>query len=174
MASILTATGARSGLIYIVLLLVAAIGGFYLLKLKQPSIEDNFNRQAFRLNYSALHNGIRLANYRFIANSQQESRIDRWVENDIGLDFNLKGYPIGTDIISGFQESPKTSNQCSQIWQFVLSPFSPSLSLQRQDSGYWVELTPENVCVYRFTEVDNLEIRYQAIKGKVELREIKF
>lgn len=173
MASLLTSTGIRSGLIYMIVLLMVVLGGFYFLKFKQPSIEDNFNLQAFQSNYGALNNGIRLANYHFIATSRRESQIDRWVENGIGLDFNLKGFPVGTDVDSASQESPRTSSQCSQVWQFVLSPFGPNLSLTNDQLGYWVELTPENVCVYRFSKVKNLEIHYQASEGKVTLHQIK-
>ncbi len=147
--------------------LLIVLGVFYLIFIRQPSLTQSLNRQAFFLNFSALKNGIYLANIRFITNHQLDSPLDRWISNNIGLDFNQKGFPIGTDVTNNQQQTPLSSNDCLTIWKFVLGPLQPKIFLTHQQDSYHARLSKNNICIYISNQLDDAEIHYNALTGKV-------
>ena len=171
MASSLTTTSLRSSYLYFGLLLFIVIGVFYLFVFKKPSIKNNLYYHAFRLNGSAFENGIYFANIRFLTNNPEKNTLDQWLVEGIGLDFNRNGYPIGTDVQAADQQTPKTTEQCRQIWQFVLGPLQPKLYLSPNEDGYWVQLNEQNICIYRSFHLDKMQLSYHSQTGKVYLTE---
>lgn len=182
MASLLTATGRQSIPLYLFLMALFSLGASYLVTFRKPSLQDSFHLQAFKLNYAAFNNGIRFAKVRFIAREQKQSNIDVWSVSQVntlsGLDYNQYGFPIGTDITSTNQQLPETDEQCRQVWQFVLGPLQPKIFLStddyeqiHQDAGYWAKITPDNICLYHSSQVNQFVIRYNARSGEVLLME---
>jgi len=171
MASSLTSTGLKSGVIYVFLLLGVVVGVVYLFLIKQPNVRNSLHLQAFKLNFSAFRNGIKLANYHFIVsqNNPPNHGIDRWLDKNIGLDFNSYGFPIGTNVTDISQEKVQTSIQCMQLWQFVLGPLQPPISLIKKPDFYWVELTKNGLCTYQSDNVKNFIINYDPLSGKISL-----
>lgn len=165
----LTTTSIKGGFLYFGLLFLIVVSVIYFLLFSNPSVQNNFYERAFKLNYSAFKNGIQFANYRFITDKKKDSTIDKWINQDIGLDYNEYGFPIGTEISDITQESPVTADDCRHIWQFVLGPLRPDISFTVKNKGYWVQLTTDKVCVFRSGNVANFEIHYRAIEGNVLL-----
>ena len=174
MASSLTATSLKSLSLYFVLLVMIVLGAIYFLHFKQPNVIDSLNTQAFRLNYSAFENGIKLANYQFIIRNAQQVKnngnmFDIWTEGDIGLDYNNAGFPIGTDILRSNQQAPASSNDCLRLWQFVMGPLQPKILLKPDSGGYWTQLSFDNSCIFYSSDVPGLEVHYFSDTGKVSL-----
>ncbi len=187
MASALTATSLRTSFLYLFMIAGIAIGAVYLMVFKDKGIMNSFYHKAFSLNYAAFQNGIYLARVKFIANSHQISKIDRWKESNkgvtTGLDYNAQGNPIGTDIIDNLQQTPVNVTQCQQIWEFVLGPLKPELFLSHKEiikfkkqsktqiygDLYWVEISPEKSCIIQSTNTTGMIIKYDTLSGKVNL-----
>lgn len=167
MANILTATGLKNIYFYMLIILLVAVGALYLIFVREPGIRENLEGHSFFLNYSAFQNSIYLANMRFIADRSKLDRIDHWVDNDIGLDFNVYGFPIGTDITVGDQKSPRSIENCAQIWRFLMGPFQPELSTKQDDKIYSTALSADDNCVYRSPWVKERQIIYNSTLGKV-------
>jgi hypothetical protein len=172
MKSALSSTSLQSGLLYFVFLLLVVIAVIYLLFFKTNSIQDNLNKHAFRLNYSAFDNGIKFSNYKFIVNATNTisgSTIDQWNDGSIGLDYNKYGFPIGTNISDKNIQSPRNAMDCLQLWQFVLGPLKPEISLSEKKTNYWVRLNSAGSCEYRDKNVRELMVNYNPNEGKVKL-----
>ncbi len=183
MASLLTSTSAKSSLLYLGLFLCMILGSAYFLLLKKQSTLDNFRKQAFKLNFVAFKNGIQLANYKFVAGKQANSLLNRWVINETGLDYNELGFPIGTDLqeahfpvsinqspqIISKPKLPEKTENCIQIWNFVLSKLRPEISDSPRSTNYWATLNHNKTCIFRSAKVPENEIHYQANKGTVDL-----
>ena len=169
MASLLTATGFQNRLYYLGLFFVFSGVVSYFLYLKEPSIQENLERRAFQLNYSALKNSIRLFNYRYILKQAESGNLNAAHISINGLAFNSAGYPIGESKAKPTQESPIFAENCRQIWQSVLGPLQPALSSKYSQNGYWVELSIENYCIFRHGQISDLAIEYNAVKGLVSL-----
>jgi len=169
MASALTSTGLKSSQIYFAFILLVIVGVIYLLLIKKPSAADNIVRQAFQLNSSAFENGIYFANIRFLTKNPDRNQLDQWLIGKVGLDYNQKGFPIGTDIEDFDQQTPKTSENCRQIWQFILGPLQPKLHLSKKNSGYWTYLNEQNVCIYQRDRLNKMILSYHSETGRVYL-----
>jgi len=171
MASSLTSTNQNSSKLYLLFLILVTIGIAYLFFLKKPDASVGFQRQAFKLNASAFANGIYLANMRFIVNDSNNSTKNQWLDDEIGLDYNSNGFPIGTDIENLSQETPMTAENCRQVWKFVLSRLQPKVYLNPVADGYWVEITKDKVCIFRAFNLQKMQLSYQSLTGKVLLTE---
>ncbi len=171
MASVLTSTSSKSGYLYLVLLALVVTGLVYLFVFEKPPVAKDWQRQAFRLNAAAFSNGIHLAHARFLTNNQDKIRQDWWQDKGVGLDYNPMGFPIGTDISEINLTTPASAENCRQIWQFVLGPLQPEVSLKKTDSGYWVELTEDKICVFYAFDLQKMQLSYHSLSGKVDLTE---
>jgi hypothetical protein len=167
-ASLLTATSFSSRLYYIGLLLVFSGLVVYFLFWREPSTQENLERRAFELNYAAFKNSVRLANYRFIL-KQAESGNNLTSIRVNGLEFNRSGFPVSGKKLTLSQNSPRNAEDCRQIWQNVLGPLQPPVSLGFMEKSYWVELSIENYCIFRSSQISDLAIEYNAVKGLVSL-----
>ena len=155
--------------------MIILVGIVYLLFLQSPNVQDNLNRHAFKLNYAAFSNGIKFANYRFILNRTNENSdngIDQWTDGEVGLDYNKFGFPIGINVSDKSVQVPLTANDCLQLWQFVLGPLKPEISLNQDKSEYWVSLNNRGNCEYRSENVGELLVNYDSNAGKVTLIDI--
>jgi len=170
MASSLTSTSLKSGFLYFGFLMII-VGGVSYLLLDREGVHKDLRIQAFSLTASALKNGIYLARSKFLVRLKNEQYLDLWIDGKTGLDFNKTGYPIGTSITDSKQQEPKTAVHCKEIWQFVLGPLQPELTLVKNRNDYWVQLTSDNICVYRSPFVDKMQLSYHSSTGKVELTE---
>lgn len=172
MASGLSSTGVKSGFLYLILLIAIVMAVLYFLLVQRPGVRDNMDRHAFRLNFAAFSNGIKFANLRYTTNSASvmgKGGIDQWLDGDIGLDYNNAGFPIGTDILVAGLQLPRSSKDCLQLWQFVLGPLQPKITLSQKSGKYWTRLIDDSVCIYQSSQIDGLFILYDANKGKVSL-----
>ncbi|WP_444996341.1 hypothetical protein [Aliikangiella sp. IMCC44359] len=169
MASVLLSTNSKSSYFYFGLITGISLAAIYFLTFKKPSSVNNFHRQAFELNYSAFANGIRLANYQHLASDQQASNkpIQKMIKNN--LIFNNKGYPISKKIIHEKRQMPNSALDCKYIWDSVLGPLRPELSISKPAKGYWVKLSTEDICVIQTTDLSDLTIQYHANMGKVTI-----
>ncbi|TQV88540.1 hypothetical protein [Aliikangiella coralliicola] len=169
MASSLTASGVKSSYLYlgVIIIFLVVVGYFWFLK--QPSLRSGLEQNAFYFNFLALKNSIRLANLKFLAGQANPTPTDQWVENEVGLDFNSKGYPIGTDITNSRQEKPESAENCKQIWQFLMGPLQPRVSTNSEPENYLVTLMNNDICVYRSPRINDRQIRYNSNTGKVSL-----
>jgi hypothetical protein len=145
---------------------------FFLLFAKNPSVHENLNRHAFKLNFSAFSNGIKFANYKFIAQRKdvnEDYTKDVWLDKKVGLDFNLSGFPIGTEFGDKSYQLPQTAKDCLQLWNFVLGSLKPKISILKNKHDYWVLLNEQGECEYRDPNVAELFVMYDANEGKVKL-----
>ena len=171
----LTASGLKSVYFYLSLIALVLGGAIYLLFFKQPDVIDNLNRQAFKLNHAAFANGVRLANLKFILSEDEESNLNRWQDNNSGLDFNAQGFPIGTDIQEEGLLMPASIKNCRQIWNFVLGPIKPLVLLNKGDTNtndgqhYWTRIDDRGVCYYMPVKEIGLNMQYNASLGTVSL-----
>lgn len=172
MASILLSTNSKSSYFYFGLIVGISLLAIYFLTIKKPSAIKNFHRQAFQLNYSAFANGIRLAHYQYLAREEQSLKISDRVSMLDKLTFNKQGYPVAKKITLNKQQMPKSSLDCKFIWDNVLGPLRPELSITQPVQGYWVKLSKNAVCIIQSTELNDLTIQYHARKGKVTLVKI--
>jgi len=132
----------------------------------------NLQKQAFKNNINAFRNGLYFSNLRFLTNNPYRNQTDQWFINGIGLDFNPQGFPIGTDITNTEQMTPKTLANCQQIWQFVLGPLQPELSLMsNKKNSYWVEFNRDKRCVFHPKTKVESSASYNPFSGKVFLEE---
>lgn len=172
MASSLTSASLKSGFLFICFLGLIGLGVVYLLLWRQPSVVDNLNQQAFRLNYAAFKNGIKLANYQFIANQslyQSSEILNRWNDGKSALDYNSSGFPIGTSVTDINQQQPNSALNCYEVWRFVLGPLQPEISIDPSQGKYWTELHPNEYCAYYPPNIKNLAIFYYFNQGNVHL-----
>jgi len=159
----------KNRLFYLAILALFGAIVVYFIYIKDPGIKQNLERQAFQLNYSALQNAIRLQKYQYIvykSNLEISKELTRRLN---GLEFNRKGFPIAAEIIDKAQQSPRNALDCQQIWQKVLGPLQPVLQLSPQENSYWVDITVDDICVFRSVNIHDLEIHYDAVKGLVSL-----
>lgn len=147
------------------------LGVVYLFVFKKPSVAKDWQRQAFRLNAAAITNGIHLANVRFLTNNSNKIQTDWWLQGGIGLDYNSSGYPIGTNISDRQLQAPINSENCAQIWRFVLGPLQPQIHSSKITSGYWVELTDDKTCVFHAFELEKMQLSYHSQTGTITLTE---
>ncbi|WP_196139761.1 hypothetical protein [Aliikangiella sp. G2MR2-5] len=173
MASILTGTSRTSGYFYLVLILLLSIFIAYAWFIKDPSIKQNLQDQSFNMSFQAFRNSIKLANLKYLANNHKFSGQDRWVENGVGLDFNLKGFPIGTNISIPDQAYPDSAKDCEDIWHFLIDYLlpenTPGSETQTSKINKVVTLTTDNKCVYQQPNSKMLAISYDSSRGAVEL-----
>jgi hypothetical protein len=137
------------------------------------SYSDNSSRllkNSIIINGSAFRSGIRFAHVKFNFYEKKHNHLNIWTSNGIGLDFNSNGFPIGTSILNNKQQLPISSEQCRQIWQFVLDPVRPVLKLTLNKTGYWTTLNSKNECTYRYSSYKP-HIIYQPTTGQITLLE---
>jgi len=170
MASSLTSTSLKSGFLYFTFLMIILAGVVYLFSDRSDSYQ-NLRKQAFLLTSSAFKNGIYFAHSKFQVRQNQEQYFDLWVDETTGLDFNKKGYPIGTSISNINQQKPKTAKHCKEIWQFVLGSLQPELVLAENENDYWVQLTSSDICIYHSPFTNKMQLSYHSLTGKIELVE---
>ena len=170
MASSLTSTSLKSGFLYFIFLAIIIGGVIYLLSNREAN-HQGFRKQAFALTASAFKNGIYFANTKFQIHLNKEQHFDLWTDGKAGLDFNAAGYPIGTSIIDNKQQQPKTATHCKEIWQFVLGPLQPKLTLIKNNTDYWVQLNSDNICIFKSSFTNKLQLSYHSLTGKVTLTE---
>jgi hypothetical protein len=156
---------------YLIVIFSVGLSFFLLFKLSDRTPSDNLYRQAFYLNAAAFKNGIHLANIKFFANNPNNDTIDRWQLPDVGLDYNNRGYPIGTQLSELDEKRITDIEQCRQIWQFVLGPLQPKIFLNANSNGYWVELIETDICIYHPFNQPELSLRYLASTGETNLSE---
>ncbi|TQV71988.1 hypothetical protein FLL45_17615 [Aliikangiella marina] len=165
----LTTTSFKNRLFYLGLIALFVLFAVYWLIYKEPSSINNLERRAFALNYSAFENGIRLANYQFIVRAANErSNTNKSIKIN-RLMFNNNGFPVANEDASSYRQSPSTVQDCRAIWQRVLGPLQPELSISAKESRYWVDITVDNICVYRNGRIDDQQIEYDAVKGLVSI-----
>ncbi len=176
MSSVLTSTTSKSSYFYLGLILLATLGGWYLFKLKDPSISVSLQKQAFRLNYSAFKNGIIFANYQFIIHEKVMLKKALSLNNEqpskLKFLYNEAGFPVALNKQQKAQNKPLSSQDCLDIWQNVLGPLQPKISLKPADKNYWVSLSKNNDCVFHHELLKSMQIRYKASSGKVILTDI--
>jgi len=167
--SSLTSTNIKSGFLYLFLLATISVGVLYLILFDKKTTFNNLQKKTLLITASAFKNGIKFANIKFNLN-QNNNNLNLWNTNNVGLDFNYHGFPIGTNILNNEQLVPASSEQCRQIWQFVLGPLQPALELSFNNSGYWVKLNTNGSCSYRYSQY-RPHINYQPLTGKISLLE---
>jgi len=146
-----------------------ALFASYWLLYKEPSSINKLENRAFELNHSAMENGIRLANYQFIVRTATDKKASKKNIKINELTFNEEGFPIADANSTGYRHSPNTPEDCQQVWQRVLGPLQPELSLSPKESRYWVDITVDNICVYRNNRINDRQIEYDAVKGLVSI-----
>ena len=167
MASSLTSTNLKSGFLYLLLIVVASCAVLYLLLPNHSKTINHLQKKSLVINSSALKNGIKFANMKFKLKKNNSQRLNLWISNGVGLDFNDNGFPIGSNISNLNQQLPKSSKQCRQIWKFVLGPLQPKLEL-KFNNGYWTKLEKNNTCSYRYSS-HKPYIVYHSLSGTVTL-----
>ena len=160
----------KNRLFYFGLVTIFAITFSYLFWLKDPSIKQSFEDQAFELNYSALKNGIRFAHYQYLLKQGKQQKNNTLAK----LHYNKKGYPISAiDMeLANQRQTPKNAEDCRNIWKFVLGPLQPKLDLTPSENDYWVELSSENTCLFYSNTSKHQVITYHPQTGLVELTTI--
>ena len=168
MASSLTSTNQYSSYLYVGFFVFIFASLIYFLN--QPSsAQQNLRKQAFLLTASAFKNGIHFAHSKFQLSQSNPNKLNLWVENDTGLDFNHNGFPIGTSIKILEQKTPITTSNCIEIWRFVLGPIQPTLGVEGDKTNYWASLSEQNVCVFKSPYLDKMQLSYHSLTGKVEI-----
>lgn len=175
MASPLTATGVKSSYLYLLLSLLFAILFIYLWFIREPSIKENLNENAFVIDKRALENAIYLANVKFVAQNSSEKLIDVWIEQNVGLDFNEAGYPIGTMRNAQLNRQAVTLNGCMEVWLFIFRNIMPIIDYPNTEI-HWAKLSKDNECVYLNENYLNKAIVYNPENGsvKIELATVDF
>ena len=169
MASVLTSTSQQSSRLYIGLLLLATLGASYFLLFKEPSAQKSYYRQGFQFSFAAFENGIRLAHYQFLADGRTELGATQQNMLINGLYYNPNGFPIAADLTNINQSMPLSAEDCLAVWRTALGPLQPEITLLAANGGYWASIKDDKTCVYQHYELDDLQINYRAIEGKVEL-----
>lgn len=170
----LTTTSFKNRLYYLGLLSVFALFTGYWFFLKEPSSLNDLENNAFALNHSALSNGVRLANYQYLVrtgNIQSQKGLNKALKIN-GLTYNNLGFPVADDLLAGFPQTPNTAQDCQAVWQRVLGPLQPELSISPERSRYWVDISVDKVCIYRNNRIKDKQIEYDAVKGLVSIVEI--
>lgn len=164
MASSLTTTSLKSASLYVAFLTLVIAGVFYLLGHNKNQSTKLMMEKAFLLNASAFENGIQLAHSKFLVDENKSGLLSY---SSSELDFNTAGFPVGTSIEKKFRDHPYLSEHCVEIWQSVLSPLHPPMQLFPSENNYWVNLTDDNICVYRRSNLPKMSISYHSGTGTV-------
>ncbi|MET1255693.1 hypothetical protein [Aliikangiella maris] len=178
MASVLLSTNRKSIYFYMGIVGILVPVSWYFLKFSDPNVINNLHQQTFQLNYAAFKSGIRLAHYHFLAKDDlakkngvtKSSTGENLIKQSIGLlHFNQHGFPIAIKRYSADQQTPLSVQDCIDIWDSVLGPLKPNLSITPTDTEYWVRLSSNNQCIIGSHTANNSQISYDAIVGKVTL-----
>ena len=168
MASSLTSTSLKSGYIYLVLIAMVLMGVVYLL-IGPSKPHNNLRKHAFYLTNSAFKNGIYLAHSKFQLRKTPNKTLNIWSDNHAGLDFNDKGYPIGTSILDPKTNTPLSKEHCIEIWKFILGPLQPSISTEKLEKDYWVEIDQQKKCIYLSSYDQKMQLSYHSLTGKTKI-----
>jgi len=174
-ASPLTASGIKGSLLLLILMLILGSFFYHRLYIRNPSIINHFEQEAFQSNYQVFKNAISYAHLYFQTNKKQDCKIDCWVKGTIGLDFNSFGYPVSTRYSQQnapfdplISEITSNDTDCAQVWVFLMGPLQNNINTKQ--GHYKAEFRSNNKsCIYRSKIITNKSIIYRADRGTVQL-----
>lgn len=166
MANPLIGTTSKTSYLYAGLVVIFALVFCYLWFFDDPSAKEQFDEHAFTMSAESLKNSIYLANLKFVSRPNSNSFIDIWTENDQGLDFNQKGYPIGINLLNFIGNQPINKPQCEEVWNFFMSPLQPIKQIGDK-SGFIAEIDTKGRCSYLNLSINDKRIIYNPTNGNV-------